>query len=412
MRLRTARPRAQLGGRTDWYRIRNAAGDDGPADVYIYDEISWWGTRAQDFAQQLREITASEIRLRLNSPGGDVVDGIAIHNLLRSHSARVTTVVDSLAASIASVIALAGDQIIMQPHSQMMIHDPWGMAIGNATEMREAAVLLDRHSDNIASVYAERAGGTVEDWRALMRAETWFTAEEAVAAGLADEVATHPTPDDGGDGAAAQNSSWDLSIFRYAGREHAPTPVLASLGRTPTTPPAGPAAGPTDEEEDDMSTLSEGLRQRLGIEDAELDEEALLAALDEALAERADNGGTDTGEPVAAALPPGAVAVDEAMLNELREQAAQGVAARTQQIREARDHALNDAIRAGKFPPARRDHWAALWDADPEGTRQTLASLAEGLVPLEDIGEPGGEPTTGGAEADAYFDAAFSTPGR
>ncbi|MGV9779791.1 head maturation protease, ClpP-related, partial [Streptosporangium sp. NPDC003464] len=181
--------------------------------------------------------------LRVNSPGGDVFDGIAIMNTLRSHPARVTTHVDSLAASIASVIAMAGDRIVMQPHSQMMIHDAAGMCIGNATDMHEMAAMLDRQSDNIAAVYAERAGGTVADWRERMRAETWLSAEEAVAAGLADEVA--PRRDTDKDKAPVENA-WDLSIFRYAGREHAPAPVASAA--TPETPPVEPAAGPTPPE--------------------------------------------------------------------------------------------------------------------------------------------------------------------
>jgi hypothetical protein len=207
-----------------------------------------------------------------------------------------------------------------------------------------------------------------------------------------------------------------VGSFEYGmaeGRAGTPTPALpADGGQVQKTPPAEPAAGPTDEEEDSMSTLSEGLRERLGIEDAELDEDALLAALDEALAERADNPDRtgELAEPAAAvaSLPPGTVAIDEATLAELREQAAQGVAARAQQVTEARDRALDDAVKAGKFPPARREHWATLWDADPDGTRQTLAALAEGTVPLADIGEPGGL-DTGASSEDAEFDRLFSS---
>ncbi|GAA3251641.1 head maturation protease, ClpP-related [Nonomuraea helvata] len=430
MRHTTARPRArQREERADWYRIRNAAGDDGaPAEVYIYDEISWWGVSAQDFISELKEITASKIRLRLNSPGGEVFDGIAIANLLRSHPAKVTTWVDGLAASIASVIALAGEQVIMQPHSQMMIHNPWAMCIGDAADMRDAAERLDRQSDNLAAVYAERAGGDVKHWRELMQAETWFSAAEAVAAGLADEVAEHGNPDDApqdapDDDAKARARAWDLSVFRYAGRAEAPAPNLTAvrntrlpvIGQAKHAPPAGPAAGPQKtQEEDSMSTLAEGLRERLGIaSDAELDDAALLEALDEALAERADDEPAPPvpePEPVAARVPDGMVLIDEATLDELRSNAAEGVAARAQQRAEARDQALNEAIRLGKFPPARRAHYAKAWDADPDGTRQLLDSLAEGLVPLDPIGEPGGEPHS--TEEDEVYDRIFTTPGK
>ncbi|MFL5911262.1 MAG: head maturation protease, ClpP-related, partial [Gaiellaceae bacterium] len=176
-RLRTARPRAQLmQGRNDWYRIANSLGA-GPAQVHIYDEIGYWGITASDFVRELSALNVTEIDLHLNSPGGEIFDGIAICNALRSHPATVTTYVDGLAASIASVIAMAGDRIVMAPNSQLMIHDGSGLCIGNAADMRQMAELLDRQSNNIAEVYAARAGGTVEDWRALMEAETWYTAE-------------------------------------------------------------------------------------------------------------------------------------------------------------------------------------------------------------------------------------------
>lgn len=216
-----------------WYEIRNYAGST--AEVILYGEIGFWGTSAEDFQRELRGITAPEITLRVNSPGGEIFDGIAIHNALRSHPANVTTYVDSLAASIASVIALAGDRVVMMPHSQLMIHDGSGLAIGNAADMREMADLLDRQSDNLAAVYAERAGGTVEEWRERMRAETWMTAAEAVEFGLADEVDPgRPQPEEERPAAPAPaTASWDLKEFgyRYAGRDEAPAP-----GEQPTAP--------------------------------------------------------------------------------------------------------------------------------------------------------------------------------
>lgn len=228
---RTARPLAVLReGRNDWYKMRNLAG--GAAEVLVYDEIGFFGVTADDFIRDLRGLTATEISLRINSPGGEIFDGIAIHNALRSHGAKITAYVDSLAASIASVIAMAGDHVVMMPHSQMMIHDGSGLAIGNADDMREMAELLDRQSDNIAGVYAERAGGTPDEWRKRMRAETWMTAAEAVELGLADEVANPPRrreeePEESKP--EEMHASWDLSIFRYAGRDKAPAPAMATV---------------------------------------------------------------------------------------------------------------------------------------------------------------------------------------
>lgn len=169
-----------------WYDIKNKAGDI--AEVRIYDEIGWFGTTAEEFVAELDEVTAPEILVAINCPGGDVFDGIAIYNALRAHRATVTTRVDALAASIASVIAQAGDRRVMLSSSQMMIHDAWGLAIGNAKEMRQMAELLDRQSDVIAGIYAARGTNDVAHYRDLMENDSWFTDEEAVAEGLADEV--------------------------------------------------------------------------------------------------------------------------------------------------------------------------------------------------------------------------------
>jgi ATP-dependent protease ClpP protease subunit len=227
-RLRTARPRAHLReGRTDWYRITNSI-SGGTATVHIYDEIGYWGVTASDFVRELGAVNASAIDVHINSPGGEIFDGIAIANALRAHAATVTTYVDSLAASIASVIALAGDRVVMAPNSQMMIHDGSGICLGNAADMREMADLLDRQSDNIAEVYAAKAGGTVEEWRARMTAETWYTAAEAVEAGLADETSTRTPTDDNPSTMPVPSASWDLSVFRYAGRDEAPEPTFTA----------------------------------------------------------------------------------------------------------------------------------------------------------------------------------------
>ncbi len=174
----------------DWFRIENR--DDSVTEVWVYDEIGWFGITASEFIQDLQAIDTPRIELHLNSPGGEVFDGIAIYSTLRQHDAEVHTIIDSLAASIASVIAMAGDEITITPNGTMMIHDGMGLAVGNAKDHREMADLLDKVSDNIASVYAERTGGTVDEWRALMRDETWFSADEALEAKLVDRVATGP----------------------------------------------------------------------------------------------------------------------------------------------------------------------------------------------------------------------------
>lgn len=182
-RLKNFHPVGKVG---TWYEIKNLSADT--AEVFIYDEIGYYGVSAANFAAELRGVTASNISLRISSPGGDVFDGLAILNSLRQHSAQVNVIIDGIAASAASFIAMAGDTVKMQPQAMMMIHDASGLVIGNSRDMQEMADLLEKTSDNIAAVYAQRAGGDVEEWREAMRAETWYSDQEAVAAGLADEV--------------------------------------------------------------------------------------------------------------------------------------------------------------------------------------------------------------------------------
>lgn len=195
---------------------------DGVATLRLYDPIdSWggeWGVSAKEFARSLDALPddTQQITLHINSPGGEVYEGIAILNALRNHKARVVAVVDGLAASAASFVAAGADEVVMGRNSQLMIHDAWGLVVGNAADMRDMAGRLDQISDNIASVYAAKAGGSVQDWRAAMLAETWYTDAEAVEAGLADRVEETPS---------AENA-FDLSAFKYPGREAAPEPVL------------------------------------------------------------------------------------------------------------------------------------------------------------------------------------------
>ncbi|MFJ7269419.1 head maturation protease, ClpP-related [Streptomyces sp. NPDC099050] len=214
--------KASIAERRDWYRITNQAG--GPVVVDIFDEIGFWGVNAANFQRELAQVNASEITVNLSSPGGEIFEGIAIYNALRSHPANITVRVSALAASIASVIAQAGDRIVMLSGSQMMIHEGSGLCMGNAQDMQQMAELLDRQSDNIATIYAERAGGTPNEWRERMKAETWFNAEEAVASGLADEVEALPRK--GEPAEETVTARWDLSVFNYAGRDQAPAPAI------------------------------------------------------------------------------------------------------------------------------------------------------------------------------------------
>jgi len=231
--FRTARPVASLRqGRNDWFRFENAA-DDGPAKVFIYDEIGYWGVTASDLVAALTQLNSPAIELHINSPGGDAFDGITIMNALASHPASVHGVIDGLAASAASIIAMGCDSLTVMPGSQVMIHNASGMCIGNAADMKQMAGVLDGLDGSLAGLYAQRAGGDVATWRAAMAAETWYTADEAVAAGLADHVGGPQRAP-----AAMPDNSWDLSIYAYAGRAQAPAPVPPVAVSPPVVPVA------------------------------------------------------------------------------------------------------------------------------------------------------------------------------
>jgi ATP-dependent protease ClpP protease subunit len=192
-----------------WYKIGNAA--DGPTQVNIFDEISWFGISAQDFVDDLSSVKG-DLEIHINSPGGDAFDGITIYNALANRPG-VTTVVDGLAASAASIIAQAGQTRIMSPGSMMMIHDALALCIGNEADMLETAKLLGKVSDNIATVYAAHSDTPAADWRKAMIAEGWYTAGEAVDAGLADRLAERP-----GNGQAVA-AEFDRSLFtRWTGQ--------------------------------------------------------------------------------------------------------------------------------------------------------------------------------------------------
>lgn len=220
-RIRERLPRAT--GR--WYEIRNA--DSDVATIRIYDYIDMFGVTAVDFAAELDRVTAPRIEVQINSPGGDVWDGIAIFNALRSHPAHVTTRVDGMAASAASVIVQAGDNRVMLHAGQMMIHEAWGVCAGPADDMRAFAEVLDQQSAVIADIYATRADGDADEFRELMRAETWLTDQAAVDAGLADEVIT-PERQDAANSVASVESLIDRLQAALDSVNKIPAPVAGS----------------------------------------------------------------------------------------------------------------------------------------------------------------------------------------
>ncbi len=217
-----------------WYDIRDAA--DGDAEILIYDEIGAFGITAKQFADDLKAVCkAAKITLRINSPGGSVFDGLAIHNSLKRLSARKTVWIDGIAASIASVIAMAGDEIIMPENTMMMIHDPAGMVVGTAPDMRAMAEALDRIKGGLVSAYRDRTGKPEGDIEQLMAAETWLTANDAVAAGFADRV----------DKPIRATAHFDLSRFSNAPAALADEPFEEESMPDAADPAPAPDASPT-----------------------------------------------------------------------------------------------------------------------------------------------------------------------
>jgi ATP-dependent Clp protease, protease subunit len=213
---------------------RPKAAADGVTTLYLYDSIvsseieaSWWGgVAAAKMVRDIAAVGAGTIVLRVNSPGGDVFAGQAIAQAMRDARARGVRVeahVDGYAASAATVVSIAADEVVMAEGAMWMIHQAWTIAMGNAEDMLGAAALLEKVDGSIAEQYAKRTGKDKEYMSELMAAETWFTAAEAVDAGFADRVDEGP----------AVEAAWDLSVYGKAPKVDAPEPAPAE--------PAAPA---------------------------------------------------------------------------------------------------------------------------------------------------------------------------
>ena len=225
------------------------------AELLIYGPIGedWWSesVTAKQVVEQLGATIATTIRVRINSEGGSVQDGLAIHNALQRHPARIVVTIDGLAASIASLIAMAGDEIVMPVNTLMMIHAPWAYAGGNADDLRQAVAMLETYERAMAESYAARSHQSIDAVLALLRdyRDHYYTASDAVAAGYADRVDddTATLPSD----AHAAQAHVDALVRHLALTAHAPTPIAAAARArllatlTPTRFVALPAARQT-----------------------------------------------------------------------------------------------------------------------------------------------------------------------
>jgi ATP-dependent Clp endopeptidase proteolytic subunit ClpP len=185
----------------DWYSIQSA-GDQ--AEILIYDVIGWPWVEAEYFVRDLADLDVSNLIVRINSPGGDVFDGIAIYHALRQHKAKVTTRIEGIAASIASIIALAGDEVHAYNATRFMIHEPWSCICGDQYEMRDVAEILGKISADLIEIYSGRSKVGKSELRSMLRDETWFTADEAKENGFVDQVVDSGKP---------VEARFDLSIY-------------------------------------------------------------------------------------------------------------------------------------------------------------------------------------------------------
>ncbi len=170
-----------------WFSV--AAAKNGVGNIAIYSDIGDWGLTASEFSRQVQALGAvKELHINISSNGGEVHQGFAIYNIISRHAAHKTVTIDGLAASMASVIAMAGDKILMPSNAMLMIHNPWGGISGGGDQIISFGEALLKMRDQIADAYVKRSGAKRSDIIAMMDDETWLSAEEAVALGLADKV--------------------------------------------------------------------------------------------------------------------------------------------------------------------------------------------------------------------------------
>lgn len=352
------------------------------AELRLFDPIdSWggeWGISAKEFAAALDQVPqdTSEIRLLINSPGGEVFEGLAILNALRAHPAKVTAVVMGIAASAASFIAAGADELVMMKNSELLVHNAWGLAIGDANDLREVADHLEHTSRNFASIYAEKAGGTVDDWLAVMAKDTFYTADEALDIGLADRV-------EGEVDIENAKARFDLSVLahwreRDIGYPSADGITVAPQARSQELPSSSEPGEPNRKERVvDYDAFLAGIRERLGVTDAEASPESLLAALDGALAEK----------PAESTVPEGTVLIDAGMLAQIKADGAAGREALDAIAKARREGIVDRAVREGRISNANRATWLASLERDEDGAVALLASLDANTHPVTEIGE-------------------------
>ena len=327
-----------------WFDIKAAAGGEKQTEVVIFDEIGRWGITAKDFATALKEIPEDHaITVRINSPGGSVFDGYAIFNALKARSAQITTKIEGLAASMASVIALAGSKVTAAVNSIVMIHNPWSGVSGDSDDLRKMADLLDKLTGQLVGIYAAKTGLPEADVRAAMDAETWFTGAEAKEWGLVDEVTDE----------IQAVASFDVSRFRNAPKALAEKP--APIAAEPQQPDAiATITAERDELKAKLETVeTQAAHSAEQIAALKVESDQRASAID---AEKA------------------AHALTKAQLDE----------SRAELLRRDAEIAVGSAIASGRLAETARAEFVALFIADAAKAKTILAALpvARGNAPV------------------------------
>ena len=308
------------------------------AEILLYGDVGY-DIVARDVIDQLAAANGEPVTVRLNSGGGDAYEGIAVMNALRGYAGSVTVIIESLAASAASLIAAgSGGRIVARPYAEVMIHNSWTMQMGNSADMTKAIADLERTDLKQAAIFAERAGGTVEEWLERINAETWFTAQEALDAGLIDviEDAKAAAP------AASLGRSRVMASFKYSSRSAAPPPTLGS--RSESAPHNSPT--PSFGQEGDAMSIFAKLAQELGTS-----EKVAKNAFNKILAETvAVTGEVDVTYPAETPIAPTEKVTIEPIIGDAADTTTEGTTAPQASINAATGEGLGLTFELGDVP--------------------------------------------------------------
>ena len=333
----------------------------------FFSDISDWDIDLGGFRDFINQATEEPLIININSYGGDAMLGIAIANIIRSSENSTVANIWGIAASAASVIAVACDRVVMQPSATLMIHDAWTWDAGETIpELDSTREQLNQLSDQIADIYVSKAGGTREQWRELMGAETFYTGQAAVEAGLADEVVASDTGDGAENKSLRKIVNMHKRMFAAKLREHA---VDADDGS----------------ENEDAMELKNQLIKILELDEAATDDD-VIEAVQKLVDDGADKEETPNGDEAAEAtpsensLPKGMVAVDEYTLSELRKSADALNKMREEARRAEVVDLVDEAINSGRISANGKDAWVNSLLHDFEGGKVLLENLAQGTA--------------------------------